>query len=230
MKKSHRIPFMTSGGYMQMYPETREEALEQGARYYHKTPVNDNPCRRPGHLVGALIHARTNIHICCSQADFTSDYDKAKTNGEPVTQKDAKEKGFDYYWRCAFDIKCGHSGKRTIDDKCCFCETEKINKEISPRQKAIAAGEEWYMPALNDPCKNGHVALRRITNGECKECSKRVERETPVYDLYPDMIVDRETAKSLGFTAYRTGKSCRQGHTGWRYLANNCCIQCQKGL
>lgn len=232
MKKSHRIPFMASSGYMQMYPETREEALEQGARYYHKTLVNENPCRRPGHLVGALIHAKTNIHICCSYADCIIDYDNAVANGEPITQKDAKEKGLDYYWRRVFDERCGHSGKRTIDDKCWFCkqdaQTSKKERHNTPRQQALKDGNPWYMPTNDDPCLEGHIALRRVANGQCSQClgADTSPREKTVQELYPDMVIDAEAAKALGFKVYRTGKPCHKGHTGWRYLSTKTCIQC----
>jgi len=225
-KRFHQLPT----GEWSPWPQTREEAVKQNIRFYQPIPYKDH-CKRPNHggEYDSVVFTKTGISRCCAMEDGFLAFNEAVTNGEPTDPTDATIEGYDYYWESEYDHNCGHNGKKTISGKCYYCETEKINKEISPRQKAIIAGEEWYMPAINDPCKNGHVALRRITNGECKECSKRVEREPPIYDLYPDMIIDRETAKTLGFTAYRTGKPCRQGHTGWRYLANNCCIQCQKG-
>jgi hypothetical protein len=224
----HQLPT----GEWTPWPQTREEAVKQDTRFYHPIPYKDHCRKGPNHggEYNSLVFTRTGISLCCAMQDCYPAYKEATDNGEPSDPNDATNRGYDYYWRPHFNKYCGHNGKKTISGKCYYCETEKINKEISPRQKAIAAGEEWYMPAINDPCKNGHIALRRITNGECKECSKRVEREIPVYELYPDMIIDFEAARSLGFVAYRTGNPCGKGHTGWRYITTRNCIQCKKGL
>jgi len=100
---------------------------------------------------------------------------------------------------------------------------------LSPRKKAIGAGEIWFMP--EKPCKHcGLIAIRRVNNGECRGCTdlrkKRRSEEKSVQQTYPDMIIDVETAISMGFKVYRTGRPCKRGHTGWRYLANRGCVDC----
>ena len=45
---------------------------------------------------------------------------------------------------------------------------------MTSRQKAIAAGREWYNS--NKPCKNGHLTLRRVTDGKCIDCIKKYQR------------------------------------------------------
>jgi hypothetical protein len=103
---------------------------------------------------------------------------------------------------------------------------------LSPRQKAIAAGEDWYMSETPHP-NVGQIGLRRVNNSECRVCSEERRNSKKDgkfdYDLHSDMIIDRWSAKDLGFTAYRTGRQCKRGHTGWRYIVNNGCIDCMKG-
>jgi hypothetical protein len=43
----------------------------------------------------------------------------------------------------------------------------------------------------------------------------------------PDYLVDRNQAKAMGLTAYRDGKYCPEGHTGWKFLANDSCVTCK---
>jgi hypothetical protein len=40
------------------------------------------------------------------------------------------------------------------------------------RQRALNAGEEFYDSGV--PCKFGHRSLRRVSNGSCLECNRRV--------------------------------------------------------
>lgn len=223
--------FLAASGEWQGWPETREEAIEQDTLYYHKYP-NDNPCPRPGHEKASVIFTKTGIHKCCSNRDCYPAFEEAQYNGEPTDPTDAMNRGYDYFWRSTFGKYCGHNGKRTIDDRCWFCEQEILkNKEErrnTPRQQAIKAGEPWYMPGEDDPCEAGHIALRRVANGQCSECTKQstTPREVVIQDHYPDMVIDAEAARSLGFKVYRTGLPCRKGHTAWRYLSNGACIKC----
>lgn len=45
----------------------------------------------------------------------------------------------------------------------------------------------------------------------------------------PDTIITREAAIALGFTVYRTGRPCRHGHAGWRWVAGGTCLTCRGG-
>ena len=225
----HQLPT----GEWSEWPQTREDATKQGTVYFHPIPYPDH-CGRFGHSgpMDTRVFTKTGINLCCARVDCGSAYDLAIENAEPTDPNDAIQRGYDYYWLPGFGKFCGHTGKRTIDGKCYFCEQEKINKELSPRQKAIAAGEQWCMPTVDDPCRSGHIALRRVNNGECQACTEKIAvrvGEKPIQNQYPDMVIDAETAKLMGFKAYRTGKPCKRGHTGWRYIRTKACIQCLRG-
>lgn len=232
MRMKESPPHQLPSGHWSGWPQTREDAIEQNTRFYHPIPCVDH-CGRHGHggLYSSLIYTKTGIHHCCTMVDHEVEYLKAVKNGEPTSPEEAKKKGLDYYWLKKFYKHCGHHGRTTINGRCYDCSIEKIQgkiekltKEISPRQKAIAAGEKWYTP--DKPCRNGHIAPTRVNNGECRECTEKSLSSPLVQDLYPDMVIDPETAKSLGFKVYRTGEPCKYGHTGWRYITTKACIHC----
>lgn len=89
----------------------------------------------------------------------------------------------------------------------------------------------WVSPR---GCRKGHAPIRNLNN-ECVECVENKQqsdgRSTQVSRMmfdYPDMILDYETAKTLGFKVYRTGESCWQGHKGYRYVKNKTCVTCSR--
>ena len=87
------------------------------------------------------------------------------------------------------------------------------------------------------PCKkHGHIGVK-TKNGRCLICSlnrkgdDKDDRETPDSIMMrenPDMIIERETARALGMKVYRTGKPCRNGHMGFRYVSMGGCVDCIK--
>lgn len=122
----------------------------------------------------------------------------------------------------------GHFGVKRLGS-CYQCHLEKLKP--SPRQAAIQAGETWYTPGI--VCKKcGERALKNIHNGECKGCKPPKQSNdsaaTMLMQLAPDMIVSRSESIEQGFTVYRTGKECINGHTGWRYVSTGNCIDCRK--
>lgn len=46
--------------------------------------------------------------------------------------------------------------------------------------------------------------------------------------LQPDMIISRDDAMLLGFSVFRTGKKCKNGHRDWRYTTNTLCLECNR--
>jgi hypothetical protein len=104
---------------------------------------------------------------------------------------------------------------------------------MSPRKKAIIEGKQWYIPTT--PCKTcGELAERKVATGACSNCINRDEdgRATPESELMrtePNAIISKEQAKMLGLKVYRTGRPCNKGHTGWRYVSTNSCIDCLRG-
>lgn len=122
----------------------------------------------------------------------------------------------------------GHPG--LVDDRgrCVLCAEERLG---SPRQLAIAAGESWYDPGK--PCPRcGGSCRRRVANGrtECDERGGRPRGETPEAVLMrqsPDMTLERAAARSMSLKVFRTGKACRKGHAGWRYVSSGECLDCR---
>ena len=121
----------------------------------------------------------------------------------------------------------GHFGIMTVEGECYFCKQEK-NKP-SPRKQAIADGKSWYIPI--NPCKScGTHAERSVHNGQCKGCDGELDqRETPdslMMKASPDLVISRSDARDHGFKVFRTGKECRRGHNGYRYVSTGSCIEC----
>lgn len=114
--------------------------------------------------------------------------------------------------------------------KCYQCQQAKL--QPTPRQQAIAKGEQWYTPEQACP-KCGERAQRNVNNGTCRGCvPERPTREsatTVMMRTNPDMVISREDARSLDMTVYRTGEACSRGHEGWRYVSTGNCIDCLRG-
>lgn len=126
--------------------------------------------------------------------------------------------------------KCGGLRLSRIDNhKCVSC----MMLEMSPRKKAIIEGKQWYIP--DTPCdKCGLLVECNVTTGACSNCiSKGVDRrstaESELMRSQPDAIITKKQAKSMGLKIYRTGKPCKNGHTSWRYVSTNSCIDCLRG-
>lgn len=229
MKLKGRIRLLEPGVWSP-YPATREEAFaEEIAKFWPRKPC-------PTHGGSPVVFTRTEINGCCAQLDAVAEFNRAMAEGEPISFSDAKTQGTDYYWKPQEHNMCGHVGKTLLNGTCYECNTNRKFK--SPRQAALAAGEMWYTPAFGDVCDAGHHAERRVSNGVCRQCEEnaklkrqenRAATKAPeIYETCPDMVISREDAKAMGFLYYRTGKPCRAGHTGWRYVSTNNCIDCRK--
>jgi hypothetical protein len=227
------------------YPASAELAYAEGIAYY--IPVMKS-CRRNGdtcrHNAGwpskptcqhTAYFTVSRTPICCAYDDANEVYAAMKAVGEPITTEQMREQGKDYYYVPSPGKYCGHIGMLTENGRCYTCEQEKRNarmrpstKPLSPRQLALAAGEKWYMPSGNDPCRNGHISRRSVANGECEQCI--AERPKPVKPAVvirdEDTIISRDAARSKGLKHYRTGDPCRAGHAGWRYVSTGNCITC----
>jgi len=124
----------------------------------------------------------------------------------------------------------GHIGLRTLTSECRVCQIEvEAPTKLSPRQAALAAGEDTYVP--EEPCKVcGERAPREVGNGRCGGCRDASEgnRTAKFMSDNPDLVLTKQQAKAMGLSIYRTGKKCRQGHSGYRYVSNSGCIDCKK--
>lgn len=133
----------------------------------------------------------------------------------------------------------GHlSERRMSDSKCVACEggegymdrgswiNQLPSNARSPRQLAVEAGKDWYLPT--EPCERcSGIAERRVNNGECRGCIGKAARPEPLHRQFPDMVISKDDAVSAGMKAFRTGNACRNGHKGWRWVSNSGCLTCQ---
>lgn len=118
--------------------------------------------------------------------------------------------------------RCGMLADRRVEDnRCrgCFPRTDR-----TPRQLAEMDGKKKYRP--EKPCPRcGTLAWRRTTDGKCFGCILRKET-WEMMEAAPDMIISREDARWLHLQVFRTGKPCPHGHTGFRTIMDNDCIDC----
>lgn len=207
----------------QKYPQTKQEAIKDGLNmYWPGTFCPVHPKERSVHYV------KSDKPACCVHSEACAEYNNAVSLGEPSTPQQARAMGYDYYWQPSAFSKCGHVGMTTLTGKCYTCYHASQHAE-RPRQKAIEAGEAWYTPVDGKTCEKGHLgARRRVANGSCEQCE--LERKTaavvPFYRQFPDMILSYEDAKAMGLNVYRTGKPCKEGHIGWRYVSTRGCMKC----
>lgn len=83
-------------------------------------------------------------------------------------------------------------------------------------------------------CKNGHIGLYD-NRGRCQTClgvklDNRETADSVMMRECPDMVIDKATARDMGFKVYRTGNACKKGHSVWRYVSTGTCISCLRGL
>ena len=70
-------------------------------------------------------------------------------------------------------------------------------------------------------------ARQLMAQGGRKGGRKKNMATTNISHTNPDMIISKKDAVALGFTVYRTGEPCKNGHTGWRRTYNHNCIECK---
>lgn len=173
------------------------------------------PCQNGAHLKAEFNDSRRGCAIC-------------KRKGSP--RQEAIKRGDDKYLP---DRPCSKCGKRVLrrvhDGHCDGCG----ESSMSLRQLAVAAGETKYLPDV--PCFHcGEIALKRVDNGRCDGCyppkghNKMDEATRVLMENAPATVINRDTAKAMSLTAYRTGQSCGCGHQAWRYVSTRQCITCHR--
>ena len=189
--------------------------LVQGDNTYRYTL---EPCKKRGHIG---VYNGKKCYLC--------ELESANNTELSPRQQALKDKKT---WYLPTDAcpKCGKvSLRRVTNGQCSTCidVIPRIAENTSPRQQAIADGQSWYMPT--DACpKCGKIALRRVSDGKCKGCV-REEIETPEEIMMrdcPDLVITRDDARAMGLKLYRTGKTCVNGHTTWRYVSTGNCKLC----
>lgn len=214
MKQRGKI-IQVNGEWTQ-YPTSRAEAMRENIVKYREIPTP--VCPECGER--SVRYTKTGICGSCAIIQSCKAYNEAIYNGEPTDPHDARLRDYGHYWQLYPGKNCGHPGMTLLNGRCALCK--------SPRQQAAENGETWYMPFPEYRCPKGHNSPKRVLNGSCKQCEEERTGPRPIWQTDPDIIIDRETAKALGFNVYRTGEPCKHGHTGWRYISNNGCLECAR--
>lgn len=163
--------------------------------------------------------------------------------GAYISKAQAIEEGFPLYLGSMCPQK--HPGWRFVSNNTCYhCNNAKFPM----------MGHMRYLS--DDPCEEGHVGWRRTSDGECEECLKapifrgrplaspRPEGATVFSELTPnhktkkfgpdmefalanpELRMSKEDAEIMGFSLFRTGAPCRNGHAGWRRVDSGACCDC----
>lgn len=54
----------------------------------------------------------------------------------------------------------------------------------------------------------------------------RVSTSMEMARNFPDLKISKKEAVEMSLTIYRTGRSCKHGHTSWRFVSNGACLAC----
>lgn len=203
-------------------PKTHESAVAQGAEFY----IVPDPCERAGHL--GIRNVDDNMCAFCAK-------EKDQRLARSAPRNAARDAGLMWYDPIEPCEECGVQAPRRVNNNSCRnCEdisrTGARRQRSAARKAARAAGNMWYTPeAPCDVC--GVLAPRRVNNNSCQNCEQeaRTGRQRPDHGLPRDIILSRGDARILGLKVYRTGKACKNGHTGFRYVSTGNCVDCMRG-
>lgn len=164
----------------------------------------------------------------------------------PWSLKEAKDIGCSRYMTLETCPKCksNPTAKYVVGDTCVQCAT-KDAKEVwdlwvmgSPdrpdpfptsRAQAIELGTKSYYRYEGLLCKGGmHFIQPHVLTNKCQGCVKPKQNNdsNSLMHNFPDMVIAKRDAESLGMHVYRTGLPCRRGHLVWRYVSSGACIAC----
>lgn len=135
--------------------------------------------------------------------------------------------------------KCGAiKTRRYVSDLICVgCHARMEFDTTLPRSnaQALERNEKYYYPGKHCT-RGGHFVKLRVNGSDrrCMECTPFKETRGRTVDsaridrLYPDLILSKKHAIIFGSAVYRTGKPCPKDHTGWRYVVDGKCIECDR--
>lgn len=196
--------------YSKGFPSSSAIAYELGFEYYY----TGQACKKGPHAKKLPLVGPKRC-IACPRVAARNE---AKTQYNPEID-------------CAV---CGNKAPRLVKtDACMFCRENPSStpRPKTPRSTARHAGHKHY--EADTPCPDCDTFERRVYDNKCVHCCSATDsRKTGTQafiDGNPDLIVDRDTATSLGFKVFRTGEPCLRGHKGYRYVTTNGCITCLRG-
>lgn len=195
------------------HPLSTESALALGLEY----TLNGQACFNGPHLLASPING--GKCFTCSDKKRNSPRQKAMA---------ANELKYMPLEPCA---KCQTMSLKRVDNGACdgCAAAAKASRTLSARMTAKLAGERWYIPEVPCPyCLT--VAKKRVDNGHCLGCNPPKRGHDHISDstravmdnVAPGFILEKSTAVTTGLTAYRDGKFCPEGHTGWKYISGGC--------
>jgi len=228
--RNHTVIYFTADGTPSRYPTSREMAKKKRSSIYR----HDDVCKKCMHIENGCRNRYTSSDKCvlCARLEALDYYN---TNDiDPTDASIAAAKGLDYYIVPHPCKRSGHMGVlKVVDNTCAFCSEESKQRldKSDRRGSARRKGKMWYMPS--EPCTHcGELSPRRVNNDSCQTCEERSKGLSPtalMMKASPDMVISKQDAISIGWTVYRTGKPCRKGHRGFRYVASGNCLTCHRG-
>lgn len=133
---------------------------------------------------------------------------------------------------------CVHKDVDAVWNEWCQGAPDRPDGWATTPEQAVAMGQDWYYGSPSYPrvCVDRmHLRKTHIVTKRCVACAEATRKtvtdgRTTASRKFakdnPEYIIDRESARSLGFTLYRTGLACRRGHAGWRYVSTGNCVEC----
>lgn len=141
-------------------------------------------------------------------------------NGLPSIISDCKESDTHYLTSESCD-DCGGTGlKDSFMGECHWCRELKA-KVLTPRQKAIEGGSQWYK-AIKPCSKCGVVSEKHVANGRCKNC------EDVIKQTREKIATPRMRAQANGDKWYSPGEACNKcGNKAERLVHTSECFACK---
>jgi hypothetical protein len=127
---------------------------------------------------------------------------------------------------------------RDVNTQCIACD-----ELLKPQEQAVIDGHAVYVSTSH--CGGcGKLTLRDVDDRSCQSCGytprvkgksdndtedNRATDDSVMMRDNPNMLLSRADAEQYDMRVYRTGKPCKRGHTGWRYVSTGNCIDCLRG-
>lgn len=121
-------------------------------------------------------------------------------------------------------------------------EAELLSRLYTMKSQQVAILEESSRFFTGKLCKNGHIDLRRTTNGACVACEWQTrhgsnDRRKEYLSIaingalrqpaLPEWsLISREEARAKELPRFYIREVCKNGHIGPRYVGNNECTLC----
>jgi 5-methylcytosine-specific restriction endonuclease McrA len=95
------------------------------------------------------------------------------------------------------------------------------------RAAALAQSLKRYF--TGKPCSHGHIAQRKCRSSHCVMCRNLSQKEKRANQPFSKarLRMAREDARAKGLEFYFTGKPCKHGHIGLRYVSSGVCLECR---